>query len=107
DLATIAVCLVRDHRLARVECFGPDATDAALARYAELTAGAVAPTFLTNAATIAHERWIAAFVEQRWDDIRAMQAEGDVFMDHRSVIGGEVTLGIDETHDMLRGLITV
>ncbi|MEY2458369.1 MAG: hypothetical protein QOG30_199, partial [Acidimicrobiaceae bacterium] len=36
-----------------------------------------------------------------------MQAKGDLFVDHRAVIGGDTTLGIPETGEMVRGIADV
>jgi class 3 adenylate cyclase/tetratricopeptide (TPR) repeat protein/type II secretory pathway predicted ATPase ExeA len=99
----VMLLFVRDGRCALVEYFSPEHADVALARYAELTRGASSDR-LGNQASTAHARWIEAFVERRWDDIAAMQAEGDLYVDHRSIVGGETALGVAETGEMLKGM---
>ena len=99
----VMLLFVRDDRCALVEYFSAEQADVALARYAELTRGAPSER-LGNEASAAHARWIEAFVERRWDDISSMQAEGDLYVDHRSVVGGETALGVAETGEMLKGM---
>jgi class 3 adenylate cyclase/tetratricopeptide (TPR) repeat protein len=100
EQALLILVLVHEGKVARMEYLDLDDTDGALARYRELTA----PVALRNRATDQHDRWARAFEDRRWDDIAAMQAADDVFIDRRSVVGGKVHLDAGATADMMRDM---
>jgi class 3 adenylate cyclase/tetratricopeptide (TPR) repeat protein len=68
----------------RVESFGPDALDEALACYRHL-AGPVIET-LSNRCTETLSRVSEHFASRAWEGLRAALAEGHVYDDHRTVM---------------------
>ena len=82
----IALGLVEDGKIVRIEVFPPERLDDARARYAE-HAGSPPRRAFENDATRAAARFVQAFERRRWDDLERAMTEDHVRDDRRQGLG--------------------
>ena len=95
---------VEGELLDRCEIFDDGDTDAAIARFDDLSSSA---SLLENSASRVYDRWVAAYHRQDWMAMQETMADDVVHADYRSVVNGGTQTGRDAVITTMQAVAAV